>query len=82
MHKAMVAWRMLRKSGREFAPYLMLEILLPGGSLVALSLFLYRRSRLKAASVLAHNAPKIRAAAARPAHPGNGDSVPRLSCNY
>jgi hypothetical protein len=82
MHKAMVAWRMLRKSGREVAPYLMLEILLPGGSLVALLLFLYRRSRLKAASVLAQNAPRVRAVAARPARPGNGESVPGLSCNY
>jgi hypothetical protein len=28
---------------QEFGPYLMLEILLPGGSLLALLLFLYRR---------------------------------------
>jgi len=32
-----------RRWGQAFGPYLMLEILLPGGTLVALLLFLYRR---------------------------------------
>lgn len=34
---------MLRRLGGEFGPYLMLEILLPGGTLLALLLFLHRR---------------------------------------
>jgi hypothetical protein len=35
----------LRRWGRALGPYLMLEILLPGGTLMALLLFLYRRAR-------------------------------------
>lgn len=34
---------MLRRWGLNFGPYLVLEILLPGGTLLALLLFLYRR---------------------------------------
>ena len=37
---------MLRRLVQEFGPYLMLEILLPGGTLLALLLFLYRRRKL------------------------------------
>ena len=37
---------MLRRLGQEWGPYLMLEILLPGGTVLALLLFLYRRSGL------------------------------------
>lgn len=33
----------LRRWGRAFGPYLMLEILLPGGTLLAFLLYLYRR---------------------------------------
>ena len=33
----------LRRVGRQLGPYLMLELLLPGGSLLALALFLVRR---------------------------------------
>ena len=36
----------LRRAGQKFGPYLMLEILLPGGTLLALLLFLYRRRQL------------------------------------
>ena len=36
---------MLRRYGRRLGPYLMLEILLPGGSLFALMLFLYQRRK-------------------------------------
>ena len=39
-------FEMLRRSGRGFAPYLMAEILLPGGTLFALLLFLYQRGKL------------------------------------
>ena len=34
---------MLRRWGRKLGPYLILEILMPGGTLMALLLFLYRR---------------------------------------
>jgi hypothetical protein len=34
---------MLRRWGQALGPYLVLEILLPGGTLLALLLFLYRR---------------------------------------
>ena len=36
----------LRQLGQKAGPYLMLEILLPGGTLFALLLFLYRHSKL------------------------------------
>ena len=32
-----------RRVARDMGPYLLIEILLPGGSLLALGLFLYRR---------------------------------------
>jgi len=35
----------LRRVGQKAGPYLMLEMLLPGGTLFALLLFLYRRWR-------------------------------------
>jgi hypothetical protein len=35
---------------RELAPYAAIELLLPGGSLIALSLWLYRRYKQKAAA--------------------------------
>ena len=35
----------LRRFGHKLGPYLMLEILLPGGSLFALMLFLYQRRK-------------------------------------
>jgi len=36
------AW--LRRLAQQLGPYLMLEILLPGGTLLALMLFVYRRA--------------------------------------
>ena len=44
------SWAMLRRVGVQVGPYLMVEILLPGGSLMALLLFLYRRRRAQGAS--------------------------------
>jgi hypothetical protein len=38
----------LRRAGRKLGPYLLLEILMPGGTLLALLLFLYRRGKLHA----------------------------------
>lgn len=39
---------MVREIARQLGPYLMLEILLPGGTVVALLVFLYRRRRSRA----------------------------------
>ncbi len=36
----------LREFAQQLGPYVMVEILLPGGTLIALLLFLYRRRRL------------------------------------
>ncbi|MGH7187365.1 MAG: hypothetical protein ACREIB_13945 [Pseudomonadota bacterium] len=41
----------LRRWGRQLGPYLMLEILLPGGTLMALLLFIYRRRKRGLADV-------------------------------
>jgi hypothetical protein len=38
-------WGTLRRLGRTAGPYLMLEMLLPGGTLLALLLFLYQRRK-------------------------------------
>jgi hypothetical protein len=46
MHmKVMSRLAMLRRFAHKFGPYLMLEILLPGGTLLALVLFLCQRMR-------------------------------------
>ena len=52
----------LRRIGQNWGPYLMLEILLPGGTLLALLLFLYRRRKLNTRS----DAPRIVVALPRP----------------
>lgn len=43
----------LRRLARDAGPYLVLEVVLPGGTLVAIALFLYRRreSFFKALSI-------------------------------
>jgi hypothetical protein len=41
---------MAREWARALGPYLLLEILLPGGTLIALIVFLVRSSRLRSAS--------------------------------
>ena len=44
--RTIISWLdILRKVGQKTGPYLMLEILLPGGTLLALLLFLYRHRR-------------------------------------
>ena len=45
MQRVMDHLETLRRYGQRLGPYLMLEILLPGGTLLALLLFLYRRRR-------------------------------------
>jgi hypothetical protein len=46
MHIVMSRLGMLRRLGQALGPYLLLEILLPGGTVLALLLFLYRRRGL------------------------------------
>jgi len=36
------AWNFIRSSSRRFGPYLVLEAVMPGGTLLALMLYLYR----------------------------------------
>ena len=44
--RIVVRWlELLRRFGREAGPYLLLEIFLPGGTLLALLLFLCRRGK-------------------------------------
>jgi len=39
------AWRNICRWGQAAGPYLLLEIVMPGGTLLALLLFLHRRAR-------------------------------------
>ena len=44
--QAIISWLgILRRVGQKAGPYLLLEMLLPGGTLFALLLFLYRRRK-------------------------------------
>ena len=44
--QAIIGWLdILRRVGQKAGPYLLLEMLLPGGTLFALLLFLYRRRK-------------------------------------
>ena len=46
MKKVIYGLEALRRLGQTLGPYLILEILLPGGTLFALLLFLYRRRKV------------------------------------
>ena len=63
MESVIAIFEIVRRLAREMGPYLMVEILLPGGSLFALALFLYRRrnplSILAAAKRLLAIAPEL-----------------------
>jgi len=48
MHIVLIGLEILRRAGLKLGPYLLLEILMPGGTLLALVLFLYRRGKLHA----------------------------------
>jgi hypothetical protein len=65
VRSAGVTWELARRLG----PYLILEILLPGGTLLALLLFLYRRRRVNGAAGTRQNALAN--------HPGTGSSPRR-----
>ena len=43
METVIAIFEIARRLARDMGPYLLVEILLPGGSLLALALFLYRR---------------------------------------
>ena len=47
-----VAMEILRRLGPRLGPYLMLEILLPGGTVLALLLFLYQSRKLHSGAVI------------------------------
>jgi hypothetical protein len=49
---------MLREGGQKFGPYLLLEILMPGGTLLAFLLFLSRRRALDIVKSTAFTANK------------------------
>jgi hypothetical protein len=50
MDRVMESLGLLRRVAQNFGPYLVLEIVMPGGTLLALLLFLYRRRKLEAVS--------------------------------
>ena len=52
MEKIKAAFTFLRRVARGFGPYVLLELLLPGGTLIALLLFLYRNGGLHPENVL------------------------------
>jgi hypothetical protein len=52
MQRVMSGSGILRRFGQSVGPYLMLEILLPGGTLLALLLFLYRRRKVDIGSAM------------------------------
>ena len=43
MQTIISSWEWVSRSTKGLGPYLMLEILMPGGTLLALLLFLYKR---------------------------------------
>jgi hypothetical protein len=54
MQIVLIGLEILQRAGRKLGPYLLLDILMPGGTFLALLLFLYRRNRLPAGT----NAPR------------------------
>jgi hypothetical protein len=52
MEMVTTALEILRRVLEKAGPYLLLEILLPGGTVLALLLFLYRRRRLNVSAAI------------------------------
>ena len=44
MENARLSWSAIQQAGRKYGPYLLLEAVMPGGTLLALTLYLYRRA--------------------------------------
>jgi len=51
MERVMESLGLLRRLVQGFGPYLLLEIVMPGGTLLALFLFLYRRRKFEAVGI-------------------------------
>jgi hypothetical protein len=51
----MISARRVFDKLREWAPYALIEIVLPGGTLLALGLWLYRRRKLRRAKLCVHD---------------------------
>ena len=49
----------VRRYGQKLGPYLMLEIVLPGGTLFALLLFLYQRRKISSALSISGSAERL-----------------------
>jgi hypothetical protein len=62
----------LRRAGRKLGPYLLLEILMPGGTFLALLLFLYRRNRMRAGTDARRTASTLSRVLGRVAEQGIG----------
>ena len=45
MEQLVNGWKRTQRLGRRFGPYLLAEALLPGGTLVALALYMYRQRK-------------------------------------
>ena len=45
MNNVVNSWEVLRRQAQRFGPYLLLEAVMPGGTLFALLLYLYRTRR-------------------------------------
>jgi hypothetical protein len=60
MQMVMSGLGILRRFGQSVGPYLMLEILLPGGTLLALLLFLYRRRKVDIGSAVSRAVAAVR----------------------
>jgi hypothetical protein len=52
MQLVMSASEILRRLGSRLGPYLVLEFLLPGGTVLALLLFLYERRKLQSGALI------------------------------
>jgi len=54
MERARLTWSVARQMGRKYGPYLLLEAVMPGGTLLALSLYLYRTLNRRGDSAIPH----------------------------
>ena len=59
MNMVMHHWGTVRRFGQRLGPYLMLEILLPGGTLLALLLFLYQRRKIPSPLSISGSAERL-----------------------
>jgi hypothetical protein len=72
MQIVLIGLEILHRAGRQLGPYLLLEILMPGGTLLALLLFLYRRNRLSAGTDAPRTASTLSRVLGRAAEQGIG----------